>query len=291
MGQRIWNICHTLYKEIIGKPLILWKKRNFNESYREIGSLDIELVGECNLNCKSCSHFSPIAESEKLSMEEFEADLGQLRKIMPDKIRKINLLGGEPLLHEQIECFMKLSRKYFPDIEIYIVTNGILLLQEQESFWKTAQENRIGIEVTKYPIKLDFKKMEETARKYNVAFKFYGRSGYVQKTQYFLPFDLEGKKDKKESFSKCFMARSCITLYHGKLFPCSYAAYIERFNRKFGQKIPITEDDYADIYKEDEKDIMKKISNPIPMCSYCDVKARTYGNKWEVSKKEMGEWC
>lgn len=281
----------SFYQEVIGKPLILWKNRNFEASYKEIPSLDIELVGECNLNCKSCSHFSPLAEPEKISIEEFERDLKQLARIIPDKIRKINLLGGEPLLHEQIEDFMKISRRYFPKEDIYIVTNGILLLKQKESFWQTAHENKIGIEVTKYPIRLDFKKMRETAKKYDVIFKFYGRSGYIQKTQYFLPLDLEGKQDKEESYQDCFMARSCITLYHGKLFPCSYAAYVSRFNLYFNKKIPVTEDDYADIYSENAEMIIKKISNPVPMCSYCNVNARTYGNKWEVSKRDVGEWC
>lgn len=291
MGLKITNVCHEIYKEIVGKPLILWRKRDFGEAYRGIESLDIELVGECNLNCKSCTHFSPVAQTERLSVEEFEADLRQLSILMPDKIKKINLLGGEPLLHEQIEDFMKISRKYFPNIEICIVTNGILLLGKQESFWKTACENKIVIEVTKYPVKLDFKKMKETAKKYKVTLQFYGRSGYVQKTQYFLPLDLEGKQDMRESFTRCFMARSCITLYRGRLFPCSYAAYIERFNRRFGQDIPVTRDDYADIYNEKPEDIMKKIGCPVPMCRYCNVGARTYGNKWEVSRKKMEEWC
>ena len=281
----------SFYQEVIGKPLVLWKNRNFEASYKEIPSLDIELAGECNLNCKSCSHFSPLAEPEKISIEEFERDLKQLARIIPDKIRKINLLGGEPLLHEQIEDFMKISRRYFPKEDIYIVTNGILLLKQKESFWQTAHENKIGIEVTKYPIRLDFKKMRKTAKKYDVIFKFYGRSGYIQKTQYFLPLDLEGKQDKEESYQDCFMARSCITLYHGKLFPCSYAAYVSRFNLYFNKKIPVTEDDYADIYSEKAEMIIKKISNPVPMCSYCNVNARTYGNKWEVSKRDVGEWC
>lgn len=281
----------SFYQEVIGKPLVLWKNRNFEASYKEIPSLDIELAGECNLNCKSCSHFSPLAEPEKISIEEFERDLKQLARIIPDKIRKINLLGGEPLLHEQIEDFMKISRRYFPKEDIYIVTNGILLLKQKESFWQTAHENKIGIEVTKYPIRLDFKKMRKTAKKYDVIFKFYGRSGYIQKTQYFLPLDLEGKQDKEESYQDCFMARSCITLYHGKLFPCSYAAYVSRFNLYFNKKIPVTEDDYADIYSENAEMIIKKISNPVPMCSYCNVNARTYGNKWEVSKRDVGEWC
>lgn len=281
----------VLYKDIIGKPLSVWQKRDFSRSYNEITTLDIELTGKCNLNCKGCSHFSPIAENEMLQLNEFESDLKQLAKIMRDKIQRINLLGGEPLLHEQLEEFMKVSHKYFPKTEICIVSNGILLLKQKESFWITAHKCKIGIEVTRYPINLDFKKMKKIAKKYDVAFKFYGRSRYIQKTQYFLPFDFEGRQNEKESFAGCLMARKCVTLCHGRLFPCSYAAYVDRFNIYFDKKIPLTENDYADIYQEDTENIMKKISNPIPMCRYCNVKARTYGNRWEVSKREITEWC
>lgn len=151
-------------KNILGKPFILYKKRKFDKDIRIIETLDIELVSHCNLNCKSCTHFSPIASKEYLSVKEFEQDLRQLSAILGKRIKCINLLGGEPLLHKEVTLFMKIARKYFGKAKIVLLTNGILLLEQKANFWNTAREQNIVVEVTKYPIDLDYKKIQERAK-------------------------------------------------------------------------------------------------------------------------------
>ena len=86
------------------------------------------------------------------------------------------------------------------------------------------------------------------------------------------------------------MARNCITYHNGKIFPCSTAAFIYRFNNYFGEKIPITKSDYSDIVNDPKNTILEVISNPIPLCSYCDVNNRIYGNNWDISRKKITEW-
>ena len=85
----------------IGKPSNLWLKRDFSKPYTEIKSVDFELVGNCNLNCKGCNHFSPIAEKGELDCDAFRKDINQLYKVLGDCIHSINLLGGEPLMHSK----------------------------------------------------------------------------------------------------------------------------------------------------------------------------------------------
>ncbi len=280
----------SVVKKIIGMPLNLWKKRDFTKPLEEILSVDVELVGKCNLNCKGCNHFSPIAEEGEISCENFEQDLKQLSLVLGNRIKSINLLGGEPLLHSDIQEIMKVARDIFTNTRILILTNGILLRDIDDSFWKCAYQNSIDIEITKYPIQIDYKKIREAGRRYDVNVNFFGRSGYVTKTLFTLPIDVSGKQDPIESFEKCYMARTCITLNNGKLYPCSYAAYMYRFNNKYNEAIPITKADYADIYVKNEKEIMEIISNPIPLCAYCNTKKRTYGNKWCTSKCDKEEW-
>ena len=132
--------------------------------------------------------------------------------------------------------------------------------------------------------------VKNLAKKQSVKLYFYGRSKYIKKTLYSLPIDTKGSQDKARSFRNCFMARNCITLRNGKLYPCPYIAYMDRFNSTFGQSIMISEEDYCDIYKESTGIILDKMSKAIPACRYCDVSNRTYGNKWETSKREMSEW-
>lgn len=280
----------TLCKDIIGKPSNLWRIRNFDKNIEEIASLDIELTGKCNLRCKGCTHFSPIAEEGELDTDTLLKDLVQLHKVMGSKIRKISLLGGEPLLHSKIIQCMEITNECFPEAEKAVVTNGILLLGEPDEFWKAVKKENFQIEVTKYPVQLDFGAMVKKAKDFDVAFSFFGRSGYVQKTLYYLPLDLDGGCNPMRSFRQCFMARSCFTLRDGKLYPCSYAAFIGRFNAAFNKDIPVTEKDCSDIYNESCEEILAKMSGPIPMCAYCDVERRTYGNEWETSKYDMKEW-
>lgn len=89
--------------------------------------MEVLVSNYCNLNCRCCSHFSNIVTEKKLlSVDEFETYLVQLRK----KVREIatfQLLGGEPLLHPQLDEFVSLTRRYFPGSHIDVVTNGLLL--------------------------------------------------------------------------------------------------------------------------------------------------------------------
>lgn len=281
-----------IFNEIKGKPFSLWFKKSKVGEVKKLCSVDIELVGDCNLNCKGCSHFSPLVEKhgDDVNIEKLAQDLEQLRKVLGDSIERISLLGGEPLLFKECEAAMTLVRGYFKDAEVVLLTNGLLLLQMKDSFWTTIKDNNIVLEITKYPIGLDYKAINKEAKSHGVKIRYYGRTGYVQKTLYRLPLVSVGKYSSRESFDGCFMARQCYTLKNGKLFPCSVSAYINRFNDTFNCEIPLTQDDYADIYSESKESIIEKITNPIPMCAYCDVQHRDYGLKFEQSKREKCEW-
>ena len=280
----------NLFKKIIGMPINLWKNRDFSKPYTIIKSVDIELVGRCNLNCKGCNHFSPIAENGEISIESLERDLRQLHSVLGKRIESINLLGGEPLLHSDIIGIMETARSCFPNTRVLILTNGILLQNVDGEFWKSAASNGVDIEITKYPITVDYEKIRKTGNDYGVKVNFFGRSGYITKTLFTLPIDEYGRQDVNESFKNCYMARTCVTLNEGKLYPCSYAAYMYRFNNSFNESIPITEMDYADIYRMNDEEILKIIGNPIPLCAFCNTKKRTYGNKWCTSNRSKEEW-
>lgn len=274
-------------KNEFGKPKNLWKK---NKGISDMLSIDIGIVSHCNLNCKGCNHFSPIIPEEFISLEEFESDIRRLAVLLSPKIRKIGLLGGEPLLHPQIAEFVRLSREVFPKQEIEILTNGLLLDKQSEAFWRNCRECNVSIEITRYPINFDYKKIMRD-KKSGVDIRFYGRSRYVEKTLFKLPLDLDGKQNKEESFLNCYMGGNCITLYHGRLYPCSYAAYIGWFNQKFGQNLQIEADDFVDIYQEQcLESIIDKLTHSIPFCRYCAATRNEYGMKWTTSKREMGEW-
>lgn len=260
------------------------------EPQKTLDSISVHIVEHCNLNCRGCDNFSPIAEKKFECIENFEKDIKRIAELSNGELGQLKLLGGEPLLHPQIIRFLKVSRKYLPNTDIKIVTNGILLTSQSEEFWKACKINNIIIVVTKYPIKLDFEKMENLAASYGVQYKYYGNSAVI-KYSHKIPLDLKGEQDIYRNFKHCHHANKCVFLRDGKLYPCSIPPNIHHFNSYFNQSIPICEEDGIDIYNTESMDkVLKFLAKPIPFCRYCFVCYRLYKQKWGISAKQIEEW-
>ena len=256
-----------------------------------LNNMDYHLAEHCNLNCKNCDHFSPLAKPAFTEVSEFENDIKQFAKLSNQSLGTLNLLGGEPLLHPQVIDFLRISRQYLPNTTIQLVSNGILINQQPSEFWEACNKYNIKIVITKYPLEINFDKAIETAKKHNVVFEFYGNREFILKTSYHIPLDLEGKQNPTESFMNCFHANHCVMLKHGRIYPCTVAPNIEHFNNYFNYNIPLTDKDGIDIHNASSIDeILNFISKPIPFCRFCNVKCRTFKHEWGVSKKEITEW-
>ena len=200
-------------------------------------------------------------------------------------------MGGEPLLHPDITQFMKIARNNFPNTRIEIVTNGILLNQQNEEFWNACKEFDVTIVPTKYPLNIDYDKAKETAKSYGVKYEYYNNNEDILKTSFHIPLDVEGRQNAAENFTNCFHANWCVMLKNGKLYTCTVAPNIEHFNKHFGYSIPLSERDGIDIHKAESIDeILEFLARPIPFCKYCNVNGRSYGRKWGTSKKDISEW-
>lgn len=258
-----------------------------------ISQCSIHLVDHCNLNCKSCSHFSCLAKKEdfKLETKDFERDARRLARVTKRKIRILELYGGEPLLHPDVPAIMKIARKYFPRSTIRLITNGILLNQQSEQFWESCRRNRILIAPTKYPISIDWKSVEEKAQKYKVDLDFFGGTGHCEKTLYHKPLDVNGLQNPVLSYTNCQHVH-CVNLYKGKLYHCPIVAYIHYFNRQFNKNMKVSSADYIDIHDDTmtARKIFDFCSRPVPFCRNCLSRRTTRGHPWETTKKDIKEW-
>lgn len=258
-----------------------------------ISQCSIHLVDHCNLNCKSCSHFSCLARAGdfELNLDDFRRDIRRLHRVTRGRVRILELYGGEPLLHPNVLPFMKYARRTFRRATIRFITNGILLPQQKPEFWKTAHKYKILISPTKYPINVDWNSVTETANKYRVALDFFGGTGYCQKTLYHKPLDIRGTQNPALSFINC-QHTGCINLYKGRLYHCPVAAYIKYFNRQFGTRLKLTPMDSLDIHEVGLRpdDVFDFVARPIPFCRYCMSRATTRGHPWETTKKDISEW-
>ena len=260
-----------------------------NKSRKDSLYFQVHLTYHCNLKCKSCSHFSPLSEERELNIDVFENDFKRLSLLGEDKIRKIDLLGGEPLLHSQINDCLFIARKYFRNAEIILITNGLLLPKMPEAFWRACKENKIVLAISPYPIKIDIDKIKQMVKAFDLDFLY--DPDAVNKTTFgHFRMDINGTQNAAENVKLCFESKNCHCLDNGKMFLCYLPPCVDIFNRQFEKNIPVVEEDSIDIYKASSiSEIIEFLKKPMPFCKYCDVKNRNPIN-WGVSKKVVEEW-
>lgn len=274
MDNQQEKIVRTLLMRITQRPAIYF---------------DVNVTEHCNLNCKYCGSFAPIADKEFLDIQEYRNDITRLAEIAGGVCHHINILGGEPLLHPDICEILKMTRDKFPIGNINLVTNGILVKSMSQAFWDIMRDNRIYLCPTKYPVKVDYDWITEKAKKEEVVCYFFGDL-QIYNTWTHIKMDLLGTRNENHSFMHCPNANNCCCLEHGKLYPCPRVAKIRHFNKKFNTNLPVTKQDYIDIYEEVTlEDVMKFLCHSIPFCRFCNT-FQIENVEWGISKKDESEW-
>lgn len=247
-------------------------------------NLEMHLVDHCNLNCKGCSHFAPLVKDEVfLSVEDFKNDLLRFNELFSD-VYEIRLMGGEPLLHPEIPNFIKFTRQIFPKSNIAIFTNGLFLENMTNDFWKTCQTHRALIKITHYPISLNIKAIKKLGKAHNVGIKI-----PKQVNSFYKFINIKGDSNPESSFRTCRAVATTPFLRDGKLYTCALAPHIHLFNHYFGQDIPVSNEDYIDIFKEvSSKEILDFLKGPIPLCRWCNSQRVPF--TWGRTNRDIQEW-
>lgn len=244
--------------------------------------LEFHVADHCNLNCKYCTHYSPlVTQPVYTEYEHFAADLRQLKKHIID-IGIIRILGGEPLLNPELGKFIELAREVYPASIITVVTNGLLIDRLEPSLIEV-MKNMAFFHISFYPPLKD--KVQEIQRFL-----------YEQKIPYTItPMITEFNKTQtltlqpeEDFFYSCFQA-SCTCLHGGKVAPC-YAPFTTKyFNTAFGQELPV--DEGIDLYDDTLAAPVLKARLLIPMqrCRYC-ISGRSC--PWEIVGKRsaLDDW-
>lgn len=300
-----------------GKIIPMFRKKNFHDYFimsefnkratanqmrprvQEEMSFEISLADHCNLSCQMCDHYSQLSKEWCVGLDQFEKDMVQMGKIFNHKIGAITLLGGEPTLHEDIIECIRITRREFPEGELIILTNGVLLLELEHSpkgnLWETCRDNQVHISVTVYPIQLDYAAMEKKAKEYGVQIFMSsnihaGQSIKVKKISDKHTMDLTGNMDKFYCVN-CLYFNKFNVLKEGRLYMCPIAAHSDIFNEAFQQNLLLQEKDSLDIYKIDSwKDIAEFSSQYVPFCRYCDLKHWGHHSEWKASSKKIEEY-
>jgi MoaA/NifB/PqqE/SkfB family radical SAM enzyme len=249
----------------------------------------VTLAEHCNLNCCGCDHFAPLAAPEFADFDRLKKDFERLADLFGHRVSKINFLGGEPLLHPDITKFLSMTRRIFPKIFLDVMTNGILLPSMPKDFWTVCHYNGVVIRITKYPIALDFEKIENLAKTYDVDLRYYSDRNEINAWRK-LKLDFDGMQDERRMFVICSRVGSCTYLQNGRLYPCTVAPTVRHFDKRFGTELFNATYNSIDIYKATSaEEILNFLVKPIPFCRFCNV-AATECIPWQRSKKTIDEW-
>ncbi len=278
-----------------------------------LGGFTVAVSSHCNLNCKGCDTYSPLAKEEFVSFEDFSRDLDKLKELAPDREMNIAFMGGEPLLNPDITKLIRKTKEVYPEPRSVILTNGILLSQMSDDFWKTIMECEVDLRITTYPINIDRSSYEKKEKEFNInigkdilkADKLYDFNkkeviddNYKEYSEGFEwsknVLDLNGKQDYVEKRKSC-PHRGIVQYARGNIYYCYVHAFINAFIDYFKVDIPITKDDYiriADV--KDIKEIDDFLSKPKPLCRFCKQCHNTcYGGEpleWGFSERKISEW-
>ena len=115
-----------LYKKII--ELKTFMNENHKKYDTSTDIIEIDITYRCDLKCYNCDRSCRQAPSDDdMSVEQIQGFIEQSEK-QDHNWKRIRIMGGEPLLHPDIETILDIFHKYkikHPDTEIEIFTNGI----------------------------------------------------------------------------------------------------------------------------------------------------------------------
>lgn len=109
--------------------------------------MEIYAANGCNLKCLFCSHLNPFrkgivpADALISSMEIWS------RKVTP---RKLGILGGEPLLHPELERILWAARRCWPESRIVLTSNGLLFPGKPDSLLETLRKTKVQVLLSRH---------------------------------------------------------------------------------------------------------------------------------------------
>ncbi|MBD5540890.1 MAG: radical SAM protein [Lachnospiraceae bacterium] len=240
-------------------------------------TLLVPVTEHCNLNCKGCSHFSPLLNEKKfLDFGRWSKDLQRLKELVPH-IQNMNFLGGEPLLHEHLDEFITFARSIYPYTHFQIVTNGILLPLVPSKLLDAIKKTSTSIYLSVYPDMvpkitewIEFLQSEEI-------------SYTLVNAAHFTPMLLDSREEFPLDTTE-FICSNCPMMMDGILARCPMCLTVHYFNEAFDKNYPY-KDSLIDIYdkKLTSKKLFQKLNEVHELCCYCSryKMTRVKTNKWE----------
>ncbi|MDE7435602.1 MAG: 4Fe-4S cluster-binding domain-containing protein [Lachnospiraceae bacterium] len=267
-----------LYKKRILDPYLLRIERKEDPVYQKIvgktakgeaplliPGLNVIISNYCNLACKECSALMPyFSKKEYIVSNEIIEDLERLFDCI-DACATADVIGGEPLLHPELDKIIEFLIEQKKLNQIRIVSNGTVLIKEE--WLKIFSHPKVKMVISDYGYIVKMaalvKQLEVNKINFDIMSNMRwiktGRPEYMGKSEE----DLEGE------YYVCDNGLNCKTIMSGKFFGCGRSARLWAL-RKYN-----SENDYRDLGDNEElnREAVWDILNLKRMdaCNYCNI--------------------
>jgi cyclic pyranopterin phosphate synthase len=117
------------------------------DSYdRVVDYLRVSVTERCNFRCQYCMPEKPFSWVPKENLLSFEELFEFIKVAIDEGVKKIRITGGEPLLREDLDKFIKMIYDYAPDADLAMTSNAFLLKGVAQKL-KDAGLKRINVSI------------------------------------------------------------------------------------------------------------------------------------------------
>ena len=278
----VWGISRVFLNESYTENEELPLLFRINPSKPSLDYLEYHVTEHCNLKCKGCGYYSNIAEVEFGDFEQYVKDMTRLNELYWG-IKKIRLMGGEPLLNTKLPQFIIATRKLFPQADIRVVSNGLLIPNIKDDVLITMKQYSAGFDISQYPPTKEVKeKIELRCLENNVE---YFITDVIEK--FHNAKNPNGDSDINETFEKCFI-KTCHYLHNGKMSICGVPIAYEQYKEYLPYEVELAASDVIDIYDNslDGNILNAYLSSPKNICRYCNFTNIEWFN-WQGNSSEI----
>jgi cyclic pyranopterin phosphate synthase len=186
-------------------------------------ALEYHIADHCNLRCDHCCSFSPILKKWFADPDEFESDLRSVGRVVRPEFLKI--VGGEPLLHPELERLLVTAKSLAVGHRIQLTTNAFLIDRLTARGWDSLDM----IAVSLYPEpalpkeRIRFIAREGRRRNIEINWKVQDQFTCLDRTE------VASYADAARTFQQCWIRHRCNSIRRSRFYCCTRPQYVQKF--------------------------------------------------------------
>jgi len=173
-GYRRKKINEFFRGEVISYWLLKEQFRFYVLKQLNIPQVEFVLTSRCSLKCKNCANYIPsVSHHYTMDLQEFKENVSALAEAV-NEVQTTLLLGGEPLLYENLPEAVEFIAKNEKFKVIYVITNGTITFKKNLLDIIHKYRHKVRVHISNYSAnkelynRLKIEKIKEQLKEYAI---------------------------------------------------------------------------------------------------------------------------